>query len=784
MLKNYFIVSFRNLRRNLSYSLVNVFGLTVGLACTLVIGLWVYQEYSYDRHFDDHEKVFRIGVNFFNVGDMAVGPKMLKEKLSGYADVKYVVGLDPIGSRTLIIDNEEYVAERVFASDPAFFDVFSYPFISGERSTSLGEPRNMVLTSRMARQLFGSVDVIGKTVFIKDEDRPYTITGVVDASASSHIASDLWISHETSTPPTSWTSASSYIYAVINHSDAEKRLAEMLNDQLEEIRTLLAPNETFEAFQQSGMYIFHPMAIADIHLKSQLKFEPSPTGNGTNVHVFAGVAVLILLLASINFINISTARSTSRAREVGIRKSLGSHRAQLIVQFVLEAVVICWLSVSMAIVLGEFFLGLFEHLTGLELLETVWVNVQQIVVVYLGATLLGVIAGIYPAIYITRFEAVRVLKGNVDVQEKGILRNSLVLFQFFISMVLLVVAMFVFQQLRFLQTKDMGFDVDNVLVIRNLQAVEKHVDFIKEELTNKSYVEVASLNDRMPASSSVTVTSVEAEPDQEVWMQCFPGDEDLLRCLGFRLLEGREFSADLATDTSAVILTEAAVTALGLENPIGKTLNNGNYRVVGVTADFNYQSLKNSIEPAMLTLKKDNNHNLSIKFQSSESQRLIAEIESLWATLGVDSAPDYYFLDENFAAMVEKEKVLSKAIIVFTILAMFISCLGLYGLSIFVAQRRTKEIGIRKVLGATVTSITRLLSIRFTLPILISLVASIPVSYLAATRWLAEYEYRIDISPIPFVLAGGLTIALGLITISWQTISAARRNPVETLKTE
>ncbi|MEO9484154.1 MAG: ABC transporter permease [Ekhidna sp.] len=784
MLRNYLLVSLRNIRKHFTYSFVNIFGLTVGLACTLVIGIWVHQEYSYDHHFRQSDKIFRVGVNFFNIGDMSIGPDILNEKLKAYSDVEYTTSMGSKGDVVFVINDQEMAVDKGLKADKDFFKVFSYDFLDGNAGTAMDQPNTVVLTKNTALKLFGRTDVVGETLQIKDDTRTYRVTGVVDITGRSHIPANMWFSLQLPSN-LQWTSASSYQYVKMKGENPAERLNEILNDQLKEIQAQFAPDQSVEEFTASGIYKFLPMAIADIHLNSELKFEPSPVGNSQTTQVFAGIAMLILLLAGINFINISTARATTRAKEVGIRKSLGTNRGELILQFTMESILICLIAAVLALGVGELFLITFEKITGLELLKTLFVNPSQLLLVFVGAVVLGVLAGVYPAIYITRFQAVNVLKGKLDTGEKGNIRNGLVLFQFSISICLLIVAIFIYNQLRFIETKDMGFDFDNVMVVDNIRSLPNQGKVLKEELLRKSYIDKISINDRVPANSStLSITSVKNNEEKEVYVQQFSGDEDLMESIGFRLLEGRNFSERIASDTAALILNESAVAELELDDPVGKTLSNGQYKIIGVISDFNYESLKKKVEPAMLSLSTDDKNNLTIKFSGRHSDELIADINQLWIELEAPGNPSYYFLDENFARLVEREKVLSKSVLIFTVFAMFISCLGLYGLSIFTAERRTKEIGIRRVLGASIASVTRLLSKNFAKPILIAFIIASPVAYYVVQEWLSNYAYRVDLSWMPFVLGGGIALALGLITISWQSIRAALKNPVMSLRSE
>ena len=785
MLRNYLLVSLRNLKRHFTYSFVNIFGLTIGLACTMVIGMWVKQEFSYDRHFKNADNIYRVGVNFFNIGNMARGPKILKEKLTEYSTVERTTNLSRLGEVMILADDKEVPENNVFETDKDFFKLFSYEFLKGDRFTVLEKPEGAVVSEKIATKLFGTIDVLGKAIQIKDDQKIYSIEGVVSTDKVTHIPAEIWLSDGNKSIKSNWTSASPLSYVLLKGKDPKAELDTILDDIMQtEIHPKLAPNDPYEEFYQSGFYQFLPIAIKDIHLYSDYIFEIAPVGNAMTTKVFAGVAILILFLASINFINVSTARSTVRAKEVGIRKSLGTNRRQLIGQFILESILICVLAGGLAMMVGELFLTGFEQLTGLELLESLFTNPLDIAIVSIMILLIGVVAGIYPAFYITSYQPVKVLKGNINVNEKGVVRNGLVLFQFVISISLLVVSFFVFNQLQFIQDKDLGFDQENVLVVDNFRYVRDHKDVFRQELSQNPNVLAVSINHRVPAENGSFVWKLKKDgEEQEHWLQQFTGDDQMFECLGFRLLEGRNFSGEIGTDTSSVILNETAVRELGFDDPIGKTFNGGHYTIIGVVSDFNYETLKNEITPIALGYSEEGGRNLTIKF-AGNPQPVIDQVQEIWEGFGVEEMPSYYFLDENFEQLVVKERILSKAVLIFTVLAMFISCLGLYGLSVFTAERKTKEIGIRRVLGASVLNIAKLLSGNFAKPILLAFVLSIPIAYFAVDQWLANYAYRVEIGPSWFLVGGIIALVIGIATISWQSVRSALKDPVVSLRTE
>jgi len=785
MFKNYITISFRNLKRNLIFSSINIVGLSIGLACTLLIGVWVSQELSYDRHFKDSEKIYRVGVNFFNIGNMAIGPEILQSRLREYPEIVATTDIGNVGTLEFKKDGQSVHIENVFRADDEFFDVFSYRFLEGTPNFALTEPNSAVISISTAIKLFGTERAVGKIIERMDTEQAYKVTGVVKIEGKTHLPVQMWISKEESEQELTWTSASSYIYAKIDHDDPKVRLDEILSRLQDEIRSVFAPENTLEEFVTAGTYVFLPLCIEDIHLHSDLRFEPSPVGNNLMVKVFAGVALLILTLACINYINMSTANATNRAREVGVRKSLGSLSSDLIFQFVMESILVCLLATTIALAMGHLFLLGFETLTGMELLDTLITGPAVIVIVYSFALILGVLSGAYPAYYITRFKTVKALKGRLTTDESGSVRNGLVLFQFSISIGLLIVAAFIFNQIRFMENMDKGFESDNVLVVNTVSKIPEHAEYLKKEFQRKSYVNSVSLNERMPASSYTAVTSLFSEDNQEVWTQQFMGDENMVECLGFKLKEGRGFSEQsVGRDTSSIILNEAAVRQLGLEDPIGATINNDRFTVIGVVYNFNYESLKKEISPALLRYSGKGINNLAIKFKGAASEQLIQDLEALWSDLDTGQPLSYYFLDESYQKMVAREKLLSKAILLFTCLAMFISCLGLYGLSIFAARRRAKEISIRRVFGASISGVVFLMSRSFVRPIAIGFFISSPIAYLIVEKWLQNYVYRVDISATPFLFAGFVAIILGLFTVFGQSLEAALRNPAATLRNE
>jgi putative ABC transport system permease protein len=777
MLKNYFTIALRNLRRNITYSVINIAGLAIGFASAMLIGIWVYQEWNYDRHYEGADRIYRIGVNFMSIGDLAVGPVQFTDYAREFPEVESSTRISRPSQVLFRIDDKQFSESEVIYTDSAFFRVFSHSFLEGNPANALNRPNSIVITRSVAQKFFRGSPALDHTILVGEEKEPYIVTGVVaDPVYKSHINARIWIGREYDAG-TNWLSASVYNYVKLkedfDRASLDSRLYELIESR---ISPTLPQNISVD-------YKFLPITITDIYLTSEARFEPSPTGSKNNITIFGAIAFSVLLIAAINFVNITTARSSTRAREVGIRKTLGSKREALVGQFLVESVMLSGIALLLSFGLAEGFLTLFEQVTGLKLVEKLITDRGILATVCLIALATGLLAGVYPAFYLTAWKPVKVLKGNIFSPNGkiGFLRNGLIVVQFTISVCLIIGTAVIYKQLQYMQTSDLGFDKENVLVIGNTQPLEGQREFFKQALLEQAGVESASYT-RVPAGGDIWVASLRTpEMDEGLPMQNFPGDHDMISTLGFRIVEGRDFSLEFASDTSTVILTQKAVQALGLTEPLG-TILNGHLEVIGVAADFHFQGLKDELEPAALTLNPDG-ISLAIRF-TGNPQPLIGRAQQLWDEVAGSSRMDYYFLDERFEALLEKEKLLSKAVLIFSVLAIIISCLGLYGLSAFMTERRTKEISIRRVLGASMRDIVLMLNKSFTKTVLIAIVVSVPVATIIMNRWLEDFAYRIEIGVWVYAAAGVLAMAIALLTVSTQAIRAALVNPVESLKYE
>ncbi|NOT73705.1 MAG: hypothetical protein HOP08_02165 [Cyclobacteriaceae bacterium] len=794
MLRNYLVVALRNLKRQFSYSIINIFGLAIGIACSLVMFLFVYNEWSYDRHYKNADRIFKIGVSFFNMGNFGPGPEVLGEYLpKEFEGVEAFTRILRSRETPLSIGDKTF-DEMVYYTDSSFFKVFSYEFLEGNRDFALSTPDQAVITQRMARKYFGDAPALGKVIEVGKERTPFTVSGIVkDDDRSSQLKATLWLSidHQLKNSKI-WTSASVFNYVLLKENNGREDLDNALDRIMEKqvypsaSSAGMPPNISFEDYKKNENALrFNVHALKDVHLKSSLNYEISTPGNESNMYTFAAISVFILLLASVNFINLTTARASRRGKEVGIRKSIGSGRSKLVIQFILESVIVSLIAMLLSLALAEMFLKVFEIVTGTQLINTLWNSGWSLLILLAFAVLVGFISGIYPAFYLTSFTPIKVLKGNIAMGGGSQFRNLLVIFQFSISICLMICSTIIVRQMNFMQTKDMGFTQENMITIDNVGALKQHADAFKNELSQMSGVLKSSLHTGEPGSKAVMSFYTFQTPEMKdpVAINTYFGDAEYIGVMEFKLLQGRSFNKDIASDSAGVVLNESAVESLGLKEPIGAVINK-DLHVIGVVSDFHWESLRNSIAPVAILLSKNNYYQLGFRVEPGAAGNFISKAEVKWKSLVADEPFKYHFLDDNFGELLEKEQVFSKAIGFFTVLAIFISCLGLYGLSAFTAEQRTKEIGIRKVLGATAVNIVSMLNKKFTILVCISIFIATPVSLYFMLKWMEGFAYKSELSLWTFIIVSISAIVIALTTVSFHSLKAATVNPANTLKYE
>ncbi|HNP18643.1 MAG TPA: ABC transporter permease [Fulvivirga sp.] len=785
MIKNYITIALRHFRRNLSFTLINVVGLSLGLAGSFVIGSWVWQELSYDSQFQDSQRIYRVSVSFYNSGAFASGPEVLNNTLAEQAPEVEIATRLAKGKSTEIYINESSFEESPYFVDSSFFQTLLFPFIAGNPSTAMSSPSNVVITASLAMKYFGSTDVLGKTILVGKDKISHIVSGVIkESSTPSHFQSQMWLPLELKNS-TNWTSARYFNYIKLKEGSSKSALLKRLADfKMDLVYPAFNAQIPYEEWAQQGMFDFHVVALQDIHLDPPMRFELSPGGNRANVYIFLAVAIFLVAIASINFVNLSTAQSAKRAREVGVRKTLGTSRGHLVFQYLTESMVMSFIALLLGVGMAEIFLILFQNFTNEHLLTGLFNNGYEVALYLLFGLLVGVFAGIYPAFYLSKFKPVDILKSQLIAGKSGGFRNILVVIQFTISVALIICSLVVYEQLQLLRNVDLGFNRENILVVNNVEALSENKSFFRDKLLQHSEAKSASFNKRIPAGTSLWVyTFKNKSAEQGEGFQTFIGDDQYLPTMGFRMLEGRNFSKDIASDSTAVILTESAAKKLLLKEPIAGTELADGMHVVGVVSDFSFQNFYEKPDPVVIVYDPDG-YRLSVRLAGHQTASFIKYMQNEWQALSPDQPMNYSFVDDNFELLLEKEKTLGKTITFFTSIAIFISCLGLFGLAAFMAQQRKKEIGVRRVFGASVKNVILLLNTGFTKLVLISILISIPLAWYLMDWWLQNFEFKTTLNVYTFLLSGVSALFIAWFTVSYLSFKAASVNPVESLRDE
>lgn len=801
MIKNFITIAFRNLLKQRFYTLINVLGLSIGIACFVMITLYVTDELSYDRFHPHAENTYRVGLRGKLSGqeiNVAVTcPPMAFTLVEEFPEVKDATRLYKLESEVTRYEDVVYTETEVFFADSNFFRVFGYELLEGDPATALKEPNTLVLTEGTAKKYFGNEPALGKMVTVGDFNATYEVTGILkNPPENAHIHFDVLYSmssFEYSRNET-WLSNSFYTYLVLdegaNPAQVESKFEDLVFKYVgPEVEKFMGIS--LDQFGEQGdAYGYFLQPVTDIHLRSQLDAEIEPNSDITYVYILSAIALFVILIACINFMNLATARSANRAKEVGVRKTLGSVRSHLIYQFLTESVILSTLATLISVILVALFVSPFNQISGKQIsfnvLEQPWLLGVFIFILLL----VGFLAGSYPAFYLSRFRPAEVLKGKIRAGFKSSqIRNGLVVFQFFISIALIVCTLLVYQQLEYAQSINLGFDKENVVVVKNGRRLGDRIQSFRQQLSQQSYVKSAAVSTNVPPGVSNNSVFRKKGSEEDHLVTFFHGDYDLIPTLGIEMLEGRNFSRDFPTDTSAIILNEAAVKEFGLENPISEVINflgdqqPRGLKVIGVMKNFNFQSLKVDIKPAAILLQKEGRF-LTARLQPGNVSEQVNSMEAAWKEFSPGEPFEYSFLDDDFDALFRAEQRLGKVFTIFTGLAIFIACLGLLGLAAYTAEQRTKEIGVRKVMGASVMSVLMLLSRDFSRLVLIAFVLAVPVSYWVMERWLSSFAFRIDIGVGAFALAGVMAFIVAWLTVSLQSWKAASTDPARSLRSE
>jgi putative ABC transport system permease protein len=802
MLQNYLKMALRIMLRQKAYSFINVIGLSVGIAATLLITIYVADEVSYDRFQKTPEQVYRVVFfgklqgNEINAATCAapVAEALQKE----IPEVKEAVRFGLWRTMPISFGEKNFTEKYFLIADSNFFAFFHFPLVEGNPETALKGPNKIVITQSAAKKYFGDQSAMGKIILRGSEKTAAEITGVVqDPPHNSHIVFDMILSGESwdYMKNTQWTSNNLYTYVKLHPGADHSKVGEHMKTLAEknmgsELERFIGM--TFAQFREQGNNVgLSLQPLLDIHLKSSLSEEITPNGNIQYLYIFVAVAFFIILIACINFMNLSTARSANRAKEVGVRKTIGALRQRLIIQFISESMLYSIFSMVFAIVIIAVSLDGFNLLAGKELTLAVLLEPIVLLSIVVFTITVGLLAGSYPAFYLTSFKPTEVLKGKIRAGfRNSAMRNSLVVCQFIISIALIFGSMVVYSQLSFMQQKNLGFNKENVVSLLHTMSLDKNAQAFKNELSTHPEFKGASFASRLPPNIDWTSAFRKGGSEQDFLLTMYYVDEDHLSTMGYAMAEGRFFSKDFPTDTAAIILNETAYKQMGFANLNEATVLSYNgpaphpLKVIGVMKDFNYESLRSAVKPMAILLSSEPNFEMAIRLSEGNAQEQIELLEKIWKKYSPASAFEFSFLDENFDALFKAEQRLGKIILIFTILAIGIACLGLFGLAAYTAEQRAKEISIRKVMGASVSQVIVLLSKDFMLLIVISFVIASPIAWYAANGWLEGFANRVDLKVWMVIAAGSISLAIALIIITFQSIKVAKDNPIKAMRSE
>ena len=823
MLKNYFKIALRNIARNKVSSIINIAGLAIGITCVIFILFYVQDELRYDRSFKNADRIYQVNIegNFGGQEYLSgttpppAGAALTNTFPEIETYIRFFNASDEVVRSEANNQVENYFTERnVHGVDSNFLQVFNYALLQGNAATCLLQPNSVVITEQIAKKYFGNSNAIGKVLLFDDDKKPFTVTAILkDLPSQSSLQFDM-LRPISSYPAVKrfswswvWTQMATYVRLRDNvPNDAvaiqklESKFPVMVKTQAATaFERIGQPLDEFE--KKGGKYILHLQPLTAIHLHS--------AGVGTNlttlsdikyVYIFSVIACFIIILACVNFMNLSTAQSAKRAKEVGIRKVLGSVKAQLIKQFFTEAFIYTLIATVIALLLVIVLMQPFNQLSGKELSFGLLLSNNNLFYLLALIMITGLLAGSYPSFYLTSFKPVEVLKGKLLKTNLGnlFLRNGLVIFQFTISTALIVCTIIIFQQLQYTRSKNMGLNKDNVIVLANSNRLGTAEETFRKQILNLHGVKNTSITTSVPTKylftdGYVPVPNNNEQLAKDISLTSYIVDYDFVPTLQLQLLKGRNFAKDFS-DSSSVIVNEETVKQVGWKEPLGQYLeypggNNQKFKVIGVVKDFNVQSLHNAIIPFALFHTSSKTYDIGTSYivarvEPGETNAVLTQLESKWKSFAPATPFDYSFLDEEFNALYQSDKRMGSVFGLFTMLSIFVACLGLFGLAIYTAERRTKEIGIRKILGASVHGVVGLLSKDFLKLVFIAAIIAFPLAWWAMNKWLEDFVYRINISWEVFVVAGIAVLLIALITVSFKAIKAAIANPVKSLRTE
>ena len=796
MLKNYLKTAMRNISKHKGYTFLNIAGLAIGMAASILILLFVFHERSYDRFHENADNIYRVSVRAM-IGDTRIAqvytpailtPTLLKD----YPEVHHSIRFQNFSRGVLVCSGDRVFNEqRVTLVDPEVFEVFSFPFIQGDPKSALVEPNTAVITASTAFKYFSDADPMGRTLTL--DGRDFKITGIIeDIPENSHFHFDIFSSIVSTDGinSTAWFANNYKTYIMLRDDCTEAEVEAKLPDF---VKKYLWQGRNYDEWaDESNFWEYYLQPLTDIHLNSDLHGEFEANGNAAYVSIFTVIALFIVLIASINYMNLSTARSAGRAREVGIRKVVGASRAPLVWQFLAESVLSSSVALTLSLLIVQLLLPLFRNLVGKEGLRIPYLEQPLVLPGLVGvALLIGIVSGSYPAFWLSAFRPILVLSGKLRSASKNVwLRNVLVLIQFSISIVLFVGTIVVFRQLSYVQNKKLGFDKEHVVVIRTPQPLEDRSEPFKQALLQSPQIVAVSGSSTLPGMGFNNIGFMPEGEEQGITLNLICCDYGLMETLNLEMSAGRFFSREFTTDSSGIIINETTVALLGWQDPLKMYFDAGNQElpVIGVVKDFHYESLHHSVRPGALLLLPGvygwSERYISVRIRSENIRESLNLIRTTWDEFSANLPFEYSFLDEEFDTLYHNEQQTGRVFTIFSVLAVFISCLGLFGLASYAAEQKTQEIGIRKVFGASVPGVVFMLAREFTKWVVIANGVAWPMAYFAMNRWLQNFAYRTGLGWWIFVTSGAIALLIALMTVSYQSVRAALANPVKSLRYE
>jgi len=811
MIKNYLRSAFRNIKRHPFISFINIFGLTVGLTCCLLILAYIINERSYDKYNKNADDIYRVTRIFYtspgvaNLHLSSIAPPFAPLLKAAFSDAKEITRVLPNGNTVLKYNDKLFNEKNAFFADENFFDFFTIPVVQGDAKKSLADPYSIMLSEEMAKKYFGSENPVNKMIHL-DQTHDFKVTGTFKKfPANSFMHPDILLSFNTLKDPaiygeqqleTNYGNNSFFTFMMFPKDYNIGRVRGQLNDFLDKYVHLQGMPGNLKTHQVTSLTL---QKLTDIHLTSHLDDEIEENGDIKRVYIFSAIALFILLIACINYMNLSTARSALRAKEIGIRKVIGAQRKEIIAQFLSESVLVTWMALILAAILTVVLIPFVNKLSGQFLSASSLLQWNILLPILLLPFIIGIISGIYPAIFMSSFLPVRVLKGIIKTGQGGIsFRKILVVLQFSISIILIVATTVVFQQLQYIQTKSLGFNKDHILTLDYTGFLTKQYESFKDEVIRTGLIKDIGRSSRIPSGrllddQNAKILDGGSLQPIKIDLKYITVDYGFIPTYGMQMAAGRNFSKEYATDTNNFVINEEAVKEFGWktgENALGKDIMYGNTRgkVVGVVKDFHFESLHQKIIPLLMTLPAPQNGyygKISVKIDGKDPRAGVKALQTVWQKYLPQQPFDFTFLDDKFDQLYHSEQQQGSLFTIFSCVAIFIACLGLFGLSAFTITQRVKEIGVRKVLGASVPQIVTELSRDFLKLVIVAAIIGLPVSYFVMNKFfLGDFAFRINISWWVLAMAGVAALIIAFITISFQSVKAALANPVKSLRSE